>query len=132
MPPPRREFASLLAGILLAVAGCTAYVEPTLPRDQLAVREADGRWPAYVLFIVNIDGQDPGILTKKVNLAPGTRVVKVRYEEFGGLQGHPISLTLDAKAGRAYRVEGKSVAKDRWSAWIVDTATNEVVAGRRP
>ena len=94
--------------------------------------EADGKWPAYVLFIVTIDGQDPGLLSKKVTLLPGTRIVRVRYEEFGGLKGDPISLALEAKAGRAYRAEGKSVAKDRWSAWIVDTATNEVVAGRRP
>jgi hypothetical protein len=132
MTHQRRRSTVLLAGLLLAVAGCTAYVEPTLPKDQLAVLEADGKWPAYVLFIVTIDDQDPGLLTKKVNLAPGTRIVRVRYEEFGGLKGNPITLTLEAKAGRAYRVEGRCVATDRWSAWIVDTATNEVVAGRRP
>jgi hypothetical protein len=59
-----------------------------------------------VLLIVTVDGQDPGL--------------------------DPISLTLEAKAGRAYRAEGKSVGSDKWSTWIVDTATNEVVSGRRP
>lgn len=137
MKTPRSVGVVLLVALAAsACAGMKFYVEPDVPSEQIALIEAPQQLVGTRLYIRSADGERLSLGGEpRVKVLPGVHTLEVRYEFhwLGAVRyGQPISLSMNAEAGRRYRVEGAETGGGRCMAWIVDTATNEVVGGRRP
>ena len=137
--------ALLLAGCpgeRVRVPGAAAVAE-----DQVAIVRGV-RTYGRAVFINSVDGvalSGSAMKTQEVELAPGRHALTIGYVDGYEHSVTDVSLVLDAKAGGRYQAGasgihegfwsefGKSFAGGggRWTAWIEDAKTSEVVAGQR-
>src|SRR5262245_56848750 len=121
---------------VLSCAACTTFEDAGQPPSKMAtIKITDlntGRF--YNVLFVGIDGIAELPWVPFVRVAPGLHQVSFKY--YSGLtrfEGYPITLPLEAKAGRVYRIDGRAIEdRGRWVVWIIDDQTGEVVAGQIP
>ena len=128
----------LLFGFLLFSAGCTtmqSYEGSKLPPEKVALIK--GSFGLINLAsIIEVDGKARGFTEESAEILPGEHAVKIQVRSGWGSILMPQyignkTLSFQANAGHTYRVDG-TIKKGDTFAWIVDEATNEVVAGEKP
>lgn len=143
----RRSFPRVLALLAVTLAACgPVYVPPDLAPSQLAVVQGgEVRTGGYtaITHITHVDGAstEAGQYVTKTAVRPGEHTITIVYVAsggIGGVRGAPIKVTFDAKPGRIYQVHGAEVARPsfwgsggRWTLWVEDTQTGEIVADCR-
>jgi hypothetical protein len=120
----------------LSFAACTTFKQAALPPGQVAtIMITDlntGRF--YNTHFVRIDGIEELPWVPFVRVAPGLHEVSFKYySSLTRFEGQPITLTLDARGGHVYRIDGQAFEdRGRWIGWIIDDQTGEAVSGQRP
>lgn len=122
--------------IILLVAGCgtmRAYDNPNLSPEEIATIKPEFRllstWTGKVL-ILNVDGKDL-VLYKNVAVAPGMHSLDVSISWGFPNGGRSTTIQLLAEAGHEYivKAEGKGFTVRTWEMYIVDSKTDQIVAG---
>ena len=112
-----------------------AYDGPELPPDQVAVVKTTGGL-TDMARIADIDGRTGRGNVDTAEILPGPHSITIRISSGSGFIGDPQkfgdkTLLFTATAGHSYLIEG-TIEDDTSYAWIVDEATNAVVAGEKP
>jgi hypothetical protein len=134
--PSRIRLWVFVLGWVLSLAACKAVERAAPPPGRAAtivITDLDaGRF--YNVLFVEIDGVAELPWAPAVHLTPGLHEVSFRYySSMTRFEGQPVTLTLDARGGRVYRIDGRAFEdRGRWTGWIVDHHTGEVVAGEKP
>jgi hypothetical protein len=161
MRPPRSPrcrgawVLALLSGATLLGAGCAippksvrAYEGAEHLDSELAIVRAhydDSMYGKHVT-IHRVDGKSAGWFVSEVRLLPGPHVLDIGFSEtdFGGSRAStdPLSVTLTAESGHVYLVDvgyvregglGEKVfGPSKWTTWIRDESTQQIVAGTPP
>jgi hypothetical protein len=145
-----------LALILLALgcAGCTTankrlYEGPPRERAGVAVLKVQWKATGHSARIETIDGKPVekgrafALNIKEAELLPGEHTLEVSYFNGGTRSINNIPLAFTCKAGGVYELRvapidegfGGTLAvavggRGHWTAWIIDTDTKEVLAGK--
>jgi hypothetical protein len=118
-----------------------------VPADQAAIVRGVRTYGRAVL-INAVDGvtlSGSVMKTQEVELAPGTHVLEIGYVDGTERSVTNARLVLDAKPGGRYQAGASGIhegffsefgkglvgGEGRWTAWIEDAKTREVVAGQR-
>ena len=80
-------------------------------------------------WVTRVDGKELVVAYTEIELLPGPHTLVINLT--GGVLRAAATVSLDAKAGRIYRLQG-TVHRGNFLAWIVDQGTGEVVAGLQP
>lgn len=124
---------------LFLYSGCTtmqAYDGPKLSPEKVAILKPSLGYK-NVADLLEVDGKKRGTTEGVAEILPGDHTVKIQITSGGWLGAGLLSrignstLSFQARAGHTYLFDGKIIEGDTF-AWIVDEATNEVVAGKKP
>lgn len=150
--------AAILVTLVSAGAGCgtqrvRAHAEVDAPPQAVAIVVCPGSMLEYVM-IQRVDGvgiDRDSFTTTEIEVLPGRHTFEVAWVRGSFVKGTAQStgnatVELMAEAGHRYVVKADDVREGfwpevgkatlggpgTWTAWIEDTATGTVVAGRRP
>ena len=105
------------------------YVEPQLPREQLAVIKSALVKEGYQRVLISaIDGQALETIEGSIGLAPGMHYLKLFVSSSGLiiLFGE-VGLQFDAQARHVYKIAG-TIEYGTARVWITDENTKQVIA----
>lgn len=126
----RRLTCALLTTGAWLLAGCTtmqAYEGPKKASHETAVIKSNPLRDGA--FVQQINGKNLGFIDGSVEVLPGLHSLTIRV--LIGFGGGSKTISLEAKAGGTYRVNGK-ITKGEVYAWVEDEADGEIVAGKKP
>ena len=124
----------LLMSVALSLSSCGGTVQ-TYEGSKKAAHEVAilrtnvGELTLTTTWVPRVDGKELVVAYTDIELLPGRRTLGIALT--GGLLRAAATLSLDAKAGRIYRLHGMVQRLD-FIVWIVDQGTGEVVAGQQP
>lgn len=136
----RRWVLTLMLLFVVACGGQSAYVAPNIPSGQAVVVEGAAPSELAAVKIVRVDGvqtapsSNDGVA--RVTVAAGIHTVTAiyisrAYKGTPGGRGAPIDLTFTVRSGRTYRIYGDEHGVTRWSAWVEDAESGDVVIGQK-
>jgi len=130
----RKMPSALLIAAALFLSACGATVQTyegsKKPADEVAILKTNvGELTTTTTWVTRVDGKDLVVAYSDIELLPGRRSLGINLT--GGILRAAATVSLDAKAGRIYRLHG-TVRGASFLAWIVDQGTGEVVAGQQP
>ena len=118
----------LIAITMLACGGESVLVmydgERKAP-EEVATIKTDN---VYVMSIDTLSRKYQAISEKHIEVLPGQHVISVNYKSWKGRSKDPIELSFIAEKGHTYLVKASGGYRT-WTAWIIDLATDSVVAG---
>ena len=129
---------SFLLSTLFLFTGCTtmqSYDGPKLSPEKVVLIEGSFGM-INSASILEVDGKARGWSEESAEMLPGEHTVKVKVlSGFGGIISPQLvgnkTLSFQTIAGRTYKVDGTIIKGDTF-VWIIDTKTNEVIAGEKP
>jgi len=137
MKPLQIIMIVLFSWLIISCATVKTYEGEELPSEEVAIIKSNywGRLTGGIV-VREIDGKDVGFNPGDVQVLPGMHTVKIRVTHSYGYLGTTLAsgtVTLNAEAGHAYKVDGitSGFGRSIW-VWIVDEETGEVVAGMKP
>jgi hypothetical protein len=144
MEDPMKTAPFILSCILMMLlASCgtlQTHEGPEQPPESVAIIKANPRSMldqvvgVYDQATVHaVDGVESGISQIHAEVLPGEHAITIRLDKVRGPVFHwtYITLTLNAKAGHRYIVDGQMIDEDNVYAWIIDKETGLVVAGEK-
>jgi len=124
--------AGVLAGLSLTACGAHRTYQGSLPESSVAtVKGSRSSTGVRIYFVVyNSQGERKIVYTLEVPNGPQKVVVYFATPD-GETSDHGVPLEFYADGGHTYQVKGARYDRGVWL-WIEDTATHEVVGGRKP
>ena len=125
---------ALLMAVALFLSACGGTVQ-TYEGSKKAAQEVAflrtnvGELTMTTTWVTRVDGKELVVAYTEIELLPGRRTLGINLT--GGVLRAAATVSLDAQAGRIYRLHGM-VQRGDFFAWIVDQGTGEVVAGQKP
>ena len=136
-------FVCLARGAIAADQTVDAYLGPRRMAGEVAIIVAqDHPFTTGKVSLRKIDGVPVDWPTSTVAVLPGPHTVQFAWTDGEAHSTYDLVLTIPAEAGRRYEVRATRAsvnfvgmligAEVRGYAWVVDLATEEVVAGAKP
>ena len=129
----RKILIAVLTTAALLVSGCgtvQTYDGPKRAAHEVAVLKTNvGELTLDTTWIGQIDGKEFVLAYSEVEIMPGRRSLRVNFKR--GFIARSATVSLDARAGRTYRLKGV-LGSGKLYAWIEDESTGETVAGEKP